>query len=258
MVPGEMAGAQGFALDNSFARETFTVTIVGCGGTGGFVAEGLCRLLPREATLALVDHDRVEGRNLRRQNFVREDLGRFKSEALAQRLARKYGRAAAYSTVPVAMSKINLPGLVIGCVDNGLARRDIAELVAGGLFMMLRSGASPWPTYQVNWWVDTGNGEDYGQIVIGNAFGEIFEGDRCLALPLPVIQRPELLHQAPRERSCADMEEQGPVINQVMASLVVEVVRRLIEGTCPWKQLYLDLKAGTLTPIMARPKGGRK
>ena len=78
MVPQEAGGAQGFTLDNSFARGAFTVTIVGCGGTGGFVAEGLCHLLPREATLVLVDHDRVEERNLRRQNFVREDLGRFK------------------------------------------------------------------------------------------------------------------------------------------------------------------------------------
>ena len=237
-----MGGAQGFALANSFASGTFTVTIVGCGGTGGFVAEGLCRLLPKEATLALVDHDRVEERNLRRQNFTREDLGKFKSEALAQRLARKYGRPVAYSTLPVKMVELRVPGLVIGCVDNGLARRDIAEKSQYRLFNRFYG--------HVSWWVDAGNGEDYGQIVIGNSDKEEFKDSCCLALPLPVIQKPELLRQAPRERSCAEME-QGPVINQVMASLVVEVVRRLIEGTCYWKQLYLDLKAGTLTPVMA-------
>jgi len=32
------------------------------------------------------------------------------------------------------------------------------------------------------------------------------------------------------------------------------VVRRILEGTCPWMQLYLDLDAGTLTPTMATPE----
>jgi len=37
---------------------------------GGFVAEGLCCLFQgRQATIVLVDHDRVEPHNLLRQNF---------------------------------------------------------------------------------------------------------------------------------------------------------------------------------------------
>lgn len=136
-----------YILDNSFARGRFTVTVVGCGGTGGFVAEGLCRLLPERADLVLIDHDRVEERNLLRQNFTREDLGHFKSEVLARRLARRYVRPVAYSTLPVAMSKIELPGLVVGCVDNGLARRNIAEAVGSRLFYQVRSAASPLPAY---------------------------------------------------------------------------------------------------------------
>ena len=48
--------------------------------TGGYVAEGLCRLFQgREAAIVLVDHDRVEPHNLLRQNFYPEDVGRFKS-----------------------------------------------------------------------------------------------------------------------------------------------------------------------------------
>ncbi|MDP2659595.1 MAG: ThiF family adenylyltransferase, partial [Dehalococcoidia bacterium] len=49
--------------------------VVGCGGTGGFVAEGLCRLLPKEQNILLVDHDRVEPHNLRRQAFFSGDVG---------------------------------------------------------------------------------------------------------------------------------------------------------------------------------------
>ncbi|GAI40114.1 unnamed protein product, partial [marine sediment metagenome] len=66
---------------------------------------------------------------------------------------------------------------------------------------------------------------------------------------------PELLNQAPRARDCASIaEEQGPTINLTMAAVVVEVVRRLIAGTCSWVQLYLDMEAGALVPVLATPK----
>ena len=78
-----------YYLDNEFLIDRPWITVVGCGGTGGFVAEGLCRLFTgREATIVLVDHDRVEPHNLLRQNFHAEDVGKFKSQALADRLAR--------------------------------------------------------------------------------------------------------------------------------------------------------------------------
>jgi hypothetical protein len=74
---------------------------------------------------------------------------------------------------------------------------------------------------------------------------------------LPTVQQPALLAQVPRQRSCAAAvaaDDQSPTINQAMGALVLEVVRRIIEGTCPWMQLYLDLEAGTLTPTMATPE----
>ena len=71
-----------YYLDNAFLLDDPWITVVGCGGTGGFVAEGLCRLFQgREATIVLVDHDRVEPHNLLRQNFYAEDVGKFKSQA---------------------------------------------------------------------------------------------------------------------------------------------------------------------------------
>ena len=77
-----------YYLDNQFLLDNPWITVVGCGGTGGFVAEGLCRLFQgRDATIVLVDHDRVEPHNLLRQNFYAEDVGKFKSQALADRLA---------------------------------------------------------------------------------------------------------------------------------------------------------------------------
>jgi len=229
-----------YRLDNRFAQHKFTVSVVGCGGTGGFVTEGLCRFLPPHAELVLIDYDRVEERNLIRQNFTSCDLGKFKSEALAKRLATRYQRSIGYSNLPIELAGIKMPGLVIGCVDNGLTRREIARKVTEEI--------SP---YSYGWWIDAGNGENYGQVIIGNyeirRLEGSFEGETCHALPLPTIQSPELLQQKPGAPSCAQAlaaNEQSPVINQAISSLVLEMARRLIEGNCPWIQLYLDLDTG--------------
>lgn len=236
-----------YKLCNDFARGKYSVMVVGCGGTGGFVAENLCRLLPNEAKIILVDHDRVEERNLTRQNFFKKDIGKVKSEALTLRLARKYERPVAYSTYPISITAVPGPGIVVGCVDNGPARCDIS--------MKLKQ-------FNSLWWVDAGNGENYGQVLIGNSSGGYFDEEReqCIALPFPTIQRPELLAQrAPvRQPECVEIAEQGPTINQTMAALVVEVVRRLIAGTCPWMQLNLDMESGTLQAVMANPDEVKK
>lgn len=48
-----------------------TIVLVGCGGTGGFLAEALGRLLIGKTTqVFLVDLDRVEPHNLLRQAFL--------------------------------------------------------------------------------------------------------------------------------------------------------------------------------------------
>ena len=60
------------------------ITVVGVGGTGGFVAAGLARMLPPTIGLVLIDMDRVEEHNLNRQSFTAADIGQFKSVAMAK------------------------------------------------------------------------------------------------------------------------------------------------------------------------------
>ena len=230
-------------LEVSNSPRVPAVIVVGCGGTGGFVADGLARMLPRDKGLVLIDMDTVEERNLNRQSFTAADIGLFKSEALAKHLAGKYQRPVQYSVFPIGSSELH-KGIVVGCVDNGPARQAIASHLHDG-----------------QWWVDSGNGRNFGQIFLGNSQNEklrpSFHADLCFRLPLPTIQQPALLAQVPKERSCTEAvvaDEQSPTINQAMGALVLEVVRRIIEGTCPWMQLYLDLDAGTLTPTMASPE----
>ena len=62
---------------------------------------------------------------------------------------------------------------------------------------------------------------------------------------------------APPDVDCAaalDLTDQDPTINQIMASLVLQVVRRMVAGTCPFMGLYLDMEQGTVTPSYVTPE----
>lgn len=237
------------------------VMVVGCGGTGGYVAEGLCRLLDKGADIWLVDHDRVEERNMVRQNFYPSEIGRFKSEVLAERLAIQYGRNIGYTTLPVEMLPIEYRGAVtIGCVDNPAARE---RLQLAGRYMM-----GPHFSYNKrdSWYIDAGNSEYSGQVLIGNSFGRnCSKGFRpqigiCNTLPLPQVQQPGLLAPEttpPPNENCAERvirEEQSPLINRVMADLVLTFVHKLLNGKLTWMGAYIDLENGTLSTIDATPE----
>ena len=243
-------GADGMALHGGYER--------------WFVAEGLCRLFQgRQATIVLVDHDRVEPHNLLRQNFYPEDVGRFKSQALADRLAKAFRRPVGYSVYAFREEDSRSDGglypglphygnsLIIGCADNAAARRAMAESLPGD---------------PRRWLIDAGNDTNWGQVLIGNVadrdFGDeqAFVDQTCYLLPAPTVQRPDLLtavSTTPPDVDCAaalDLTDQDPTINQMMASLALQVVRRMAAGTCPFMGLYLDMEQGTVTPTYATPE----
>ena len=249
-----------YRLDTPFMADNPRITVIGCGGTGGFVAEALCRLYTgRQAEIVLVDHDRVEHHNLLRQNFLAEDVGRLKSEALAERLSKAYGRRVGYAVKPFRKGpndsypgiKRTGRGLMIGCVDNARARREMEECL----------GSNPYL-----WLIDAGNGKNWGQVLIGNRssewenYKEAFEGETCQHLPGPAAQRPDLLTtvpETPPDIDCAaalDLLDQDPTINQMMAMLALQAVRRMAANDCPWMALYLDLEQGTMVPRYATPE----
>ena len=207
-----------YYLDNQFLLDNPWITVVGCGGTGGFVAEGLCRLFQgRDATIVLVDHDRVEPHNLLRQNFYAGEVGEFKSKALADRLARDYKRPVGYSVYPFREETrpqgsrhpglSSHDGLIIGCADNAAARRAMAECLPGD---------------PCRWLIDAGNDTNWGQVLVGNVSEPVvleeppFTGDTCHLAPAPTLQRPDLLTAVstrPPDVDCAaalDLTDQDP------------------------------------------------
>lgn len=247
--------------------EVPTVVIVGCGGTGGFVADGVCRLLHgREATITLVDHDRVEPHNQFRQAFYEGDLGQFKAQVLAERLARNYGREVAYSVYPYTkefhqrLFGYGTGGLILGCVDNPAARRAIADGYESAWTSYRGRGSQP----MFPWWVDAGNGEHSGQVRVGNTTSPteaFYKEGICTHLPLPTVQEPGLLLPAaePAEAPALDCAEavsavdQSPTINQAMATLVLEMVSRILMGNLTYLAALIDLEVGFMRTIAVDP-----
>lgn len=235
------------------------VTVVGCGGTGGYVAEGLARMV--SSPILLVDPDRVEQHNLQRQHFYAGDVGKFKAQVMAERLSRLYGRNIAYSTYPYCGQSLGVSlgderiessgGIIIGCVDNSSARAAIAKSMT-----------------HTHCWIDAGNGYNSGQVLLGNALHTeelrgAFDREKLVVtkLPIPSLQLPELLipvtKTAEPERDFAQAvaaEEQSRTINQAIAALVLQCVELMARGKLTWMAAYLDLDAGALRYIPAEPK----
>ena len=245
------------------------IVLVGCGGTGGFLAEAVCRLLlDRPAELYLVDHDRVEPHNLQRQAFQDGDVGKYKAQVLAERLSRRYHRAIGFDVRPYDPDvhaevfrgiRSRLP-LVIGCVDRAGGRRAIARTLAANEGRHWRDDSA------VVWWLDAGNGRNDGQVLLGNladprSLVRSFRlgTQECLGLPAPSLQRPDLLLAAPMPTPGPDCAErvidgtQGSTINQVMAAVAASFVEKLLAGTCTWMAAYVNMDDGVVTRVAADP-----
>jgi len=239
------------------------IALVGCGGTGGWVAPQLARqtwrfnqlwnrALPqaRSARLLLIDFDLVEAKNIESgQNFCPPEIGHPKAQVLLNRLQLAFGmRPDEISAVVAPFSPQVLPyfteetlTLLVGCVDNGEARNAFARYVE------LQQG-HPFPSR--TWWIDAGNEADFGQVLVGNTADEqalagAFIHSPCLMLPSPALLAPALLgpgigeqaqdgEQAIHAFACGEVRDEEArrptTINFHMAGLVASYVDQLLHG----------------------------
>jgi len=126
------------------------IAICGVGALGS-TAVSLCRNL--DAELRLIDFDRVEGKNLAAQWFVRQSVGKNKAEAVRLQLANFYGaggargaRGLVVEALGVRLAPTNAAQLLAGCdlavdcFDNADSRIALAE-AAGARELPLLHGA---------------------------------------------------------------------------------------------------------------------
>lgn len=118
------------ALRSRLARSH--VAIVGCGGLGSNVAAMLLRSGVGELTL--IDFDLVEHTNLNRQLYFADQIGRPKTEALAETL-RRIVPAVRLNLVQQCVTEHDLVGIVAGAhvVIEAVDRADVKAMIANTL-----------------------------------------------------------------------------------------------------------------------------
>lgn len=209
--------------------------LVGAGGNGARVVPPLMQILYPGDHLSVIDHDVVEERNLGRQHFAPGDVGRYKALVLSERYRRRTaGTDLRISSHTAQLTEANARDMIagigtpertqatilIGCVDNAIARKAMLTAMGTGLPMA---------------WVDVGNAFKDGQVVLtlqnwpaqvkldGVPVGPMNVNLRGMELAMP-----QLLVTQPgdaEEASCRDrVDLQSVMINVQAASMALNVV----------------------------------
>ncbi len=249
--------------------------VVGAGGTGSFVVPAIARLIyelkqqqNKSAELLIVDPDVVENGNIPRSNFCFAEVGRFKAQTLAERVSKAWGIETSFSCekfdhekhLKSSNSDYRNLTIIVGCVDNFLARREIHRAL---------DECRGYGDQSRLWWIDGGNGKTSGQVLLGSTTKrqkpeQNFTGTSiCRALPAPSLQHPDLLEPEPitrsNEVSCPErirLGEQGLNVNERVAVEIAEMLSSMIlTRSLKRYAVYFDLESGVTNSMYTTPLG---
>lgn len=190
------------------------IIVIGAGGTGGYVIPHLYRLgyaSNRYVRIIICDGDVVESKNLIRQNFIEQDIGRNKAQVLAERYSAAFGIECEYRPAFIEnkeeLLQLTKPDfekgywnrveetqrvILLGCVDNNKSRQ-----LCHSVFYEQKDLV----------YIDSGNGEHTGQVVCG-----VRQSGRTTYKPVCALY-PDMLKDEdkyPSELSCAERSVSAP------------------------------------------------
>ncbi len=225
-----------------------TINLVGCGGTGTQVLSGLARM--NEALIALghpglhvrvFDADLVSPANVGRQLFSRADIGQSKAAISVTRVNRFFSYDwEAYPTMYECETH-HSANITISCVDTIKVRTKMAKL-------LLRY-PSKQPYQRQFYWLDFGNSQKTGQVVLGGI------GANAVDLPNVVQLLPQIKKQKDKDTgpSCSLAEaigKQDLYINSTLANLGLNILWKLFrEGKIVNHGCFLNLDTLSVNPI---------
>jgi PRTRC genetic system ThiF family protein len=238
------------------------VYLIGCGGTGSWLAPHLARYIrlfkevnpETDLHLYFVDPDTVEEKNTFRQNFIPSEIGMNKAEVLAMRYTMSAGMPITAFAGPFDKLRDDRPlrerdcmTLLLGCVDNAAARRAISRRLNYHKY-------SPANGY----WLDCGNHKYSGQVILsadGDASVDPFGlKGRCSYIPSMENFHPELFKDDKTKKakvsprlSCAEiamMDQQSLSINTTVASIAAHYLAGLLlTGNVTKFETHIDLES---------------
>ena len=225
-------------------KDKLNIHVIGAGGTGGYFLCFLARLLAGgEHVIHVYDGDRVEPKNLKRQNFTMDELDLNKAEAICNRISKEILQAptmvahSEYLTEKDELLAEILASLeddqslvLVLAVDNIATRKLVNDLLMDDLVQEQILTIA----------LDSGNDMQGGQIVLyGNAtvsYKPLLEKSSKGMLPSMLQVYPELDKIKDENpgliQNCADNAESEPqamMANVRNGELLAHIVTRILE-----------------------------
>lgn len=235
-----------------------TVDLVGLGGTGSQVLTGLARM--NEALTGLNhpglhirawDPDEVTAANMGRQLFSPADVGINKAIVLVQRVNRFFGYD--WQAVPELYTGKQTSNITITCVDTAKAR----ALIGDRLMKSHRKNIQPFdePLY----WLDIGNLQKTGQVVIGTILpvaqpkkteNKTVANLKVVTKKFPQLKRIKEEKQGPSCSLAEALEKQDLYINSTLAQFGCNLLWKLIrDSNIRQHGCYVNLETLSVNPI---------
>ena len=235
-------------------NRSFGIAVVGAGGTGSIVVTHLARInyallqmgVPGIHVM-LYDPELVESHNVGRQMFSPSDVGKYKTEVLITRINRFYGFQWMSYPKKYKNSKI-ITDIIISCVDSIKSRSEIKK--------------SFFDSANMDYWIDTGNDRDHGQILIGTNC-KVKQSDKKGVGYLPnffnIFPKAKDDLEEPSCSMAESLTRQDLFINTVIGIHTAACIWDLL--TKPWidyRGLYINLKSKNTKPIPIEKKWQNK
>ena len=243
-------------IDSRLLTRAIKVVLVGAGGTGSHVLRRLANIHlamielghPAGLDVIVIDPDTVSKTNVGRQNFWPSDVGQSKAEILVNRcnLLMQTGWVAEAAKVTDGTQFSN-PDIVIGCVDNRNGREAILKALKRSV-------------YSSAYYLDIGNREHDGQVVLGEVFGASYKREN--RLPHVADLYPDIidgsLDDTDDTPSCSlaeALEKQSLFINDTMANAACNLLWELFRyGQLTHHGQFVNIRSGRVTPLAIDPE----
>ncbi|MEE4377375.1 MAG: PRTRC system ThiF family protein [Candidatus Competibacteraceae bacterium] len=243
-----------FYIPSPLIEQPVTVWLIGVGGTGSELLDGLVRLHtsllalghPGGLQVTAWDGDTVSTANIGRQRFWPADVGHNKATVSIHRLNLFAGLDWEDRPEPFVLDSgyQHWPDLLITCVDQARLRADIGE-----------SGHDSW---QDCLWLDTGNDAYTGQVILGHlnqrerqplrlpSVYDFYGGD--------LVEGGQDTDNTPSCGLAMALNQQSLSINRLMADLSLALLFNLFrDGFIEHHGYFVDLRQGLVTPLRIDP-----
>ncbi|MBB4045815.1 PRTRC genetic system ThiF family protein [Bacteroides reticulotermitis] len=243
-----------------------TIFVIGAGGTGSQVITNLARMdLALQALghpglhVTVFDPDIITEANIGRQLFSEAELGQNKAMAIATRINSFFGSIWMAESCHYPLGGANnkkepmLANIIITCTDNIRSRLDLWKFLKEYRNMNVSNEKTP------IYWMDFGNAQITGQVLIGNIRNKIPQPASGEYIPMPKMNviTEEVSYSTVKEMdsgpSCSlaeALEKQDLFINSILAQVGCDILWKMFkEGRTLYRGAYVNLDTLRVNPI---------